>query len=244
MHSQTQVLSIINISEICEVARSTASYWITKKGLPAHRSGNKFLVSIEDLIIFLESLGRPVPSILVENLGRSFSYPFKSHQSCWNYWKKDAHGENCENCSVFKCQINECFTLKADKKECPSLCSQCQYFFEYYSQYTTFIHQMSMPVAIFKDLYIWSGNRAWADLCGVDIDKLIGIGVEELFHPESIRTIINFNKEIQRGNSTGILKSPVWFENKEVRKIDAKLLSMTALKQPEGACFALAENVT
>ena len=105
-----------------------------------------------------------------------------------------------------------------------------------------FIHQMPMPVAIFKDLYLWSGNKAWARLCGVDIDRLIGIGVEEIIHPESIRIIINFNKKIQRGNNNGFLKSPIYFENKNGRKIKANL-SITSLKQPEGTCFAIAENV-
>lgn len=242
MHSQIQMLSVINISEICDVARSTASYWITQKGLPARRSGNKFMVAVEDLIIFLESIGRPIPPILVENLGGVFSHPFKLFQTCWNYWKKSPHGENCEDCVVFKYQINECFTLTNNKRKCVIDCSQCQYFYEHYTQYTYFIHQMPMPVAIFKDLYLWSGNKAWARLCGVDIDRLIGIGVEEIIHPESIRIIINFNKKIQRGNNNGFLKSPIYFENKNGRKIKANL-SITSLKQPEGTCFAIAENV-
>ena len=91
MYPETQMLSVLNISEICDVARSTASYWITQKGLPAQRSGNKFWVSIEDLILFLESIGRPVPQILVEGLGGVYSHPFKSHQTCWNYWQKGSH---------------------------------------------------------------------------------------------------------------------------------------------------------
>ena len=71
-----QMLSVINIADVCGVARSTASYWITEKGLPAQRNGKKFMVRIDDLVLFLESLGRPIPQILVENMGGVFIHPF------------------------------------------------------------------------------------------------------------------------------------------------------------------------
>ncbi|MGD9162212.1 MAG: hypothetical protein PVG39_27630 [Desulfobacteraceae bacterium] len=242
MYPETQMLSVLNISEICDVARSTASYWITRKGLPAQRSGNKFWVSIEDLILFLESIGRPVPQILVEGIGGVYSYPFKSYQTCWNYWQKGEHGENCGNCEVLKYQISECFTLKDHRRKCSGSCSSCQYYYEHYTQYTSFIHQMSMPAAVLKDMYIWSGNQAWADLCGVDIDSLIGMGIEEIIHPESIKIIINFNKKIQRGDNTGFLKSDVFFENQEGKKIKVNL-AMASLKQPAGAYFAVVDNI-
>ena len=100
MFSDTQMLSVLNISEICDVARSTASYWITSKGLPARRSGNKFMVSTQDLIIFLESIGRPIPQALMDGLGGVLSHPFKSYLNCWEYWQKDKHGENCRTLTV------------------------------------------------------------------------------------------------------------------------------------------------
>ena len=241
MHPEIQMLSVLNISEICDVARSTASYWITQKGLPAHRSGNKFWVSIKDLIIFLESIGRPVPQVLVEGLGNVFSHPFKTYQNCWEYWQKDQHGENCANCEVYKFQIHDCFTLRNSGKKCSNHCSSCQYFYEHYTQYTSFIHQLSMPAAILKDMYIWSGNKAWAELCGFDIDRLIGIGIEEVIHPESIKIIINFNKNIKRSENNGFLKSAVYFENQDGDKINVSL-TMASLKQPKWAYFAIADN--
>ncbi len=242
MQTHTRMLSVIDISKICGVARSTASYWITQKGLSALRTGNKFMVAIEDLVIFLESIGRPVPQTLVESLGGAFAHPFKQHQTCWNYWEKDPHGKNCRDCAVYKYSISECFTSRNNGAKCAVDCAKCQYFYEHYTQYISFIHQISMPVAIFKDMYIWSGNRAWANLCGVELDRLLGMGVEEIIHPESIRIIIDFNRKMQQGDNAGIFKLPIRFENQNRKKVMADI-SITPLKQPKGACFAIAENV-
>jgi PAS domain S-box-containing protein len=242
MFSDTQMLSVLNISEICDVARSTASYWITSKGLPARRSGNKFMVSTQDLILFLESIGRPIPNALMDGLGGVLSHPFKSYLNCWEYWQKDKHGENCRSCEVQRYQINECFTLKGSKARCPGDCSGCQYFFEHYTRNISFIHQMPMPAAVIKDMYIWSGNNAWAELCGTDIDQLIGLGIEEIIHPESIKIIINFSKKLKSGDNNSFLKSEVCIENRHGKKI-AVNLAMSSLKEPKGAYFAIADQV-
>ena len=243
MPTSMQMLSVINIADVCGVARSTASYWITEKGLPAQRNGNKFMVRIDDLVLFLESLGRPIPQILVENMGGVFIHPFKQYQNCWDYWCKDPHRQRCKKCDVYNYKINECFTYKKyGSSRCASECSQCQYFYEHYMQYTSFIHQIPMPSAILKDLYIWSGNKPWADICEVEINQLIGIGIEEVIHPESIRTIINYNKRIQQGYNTEIFKSAIYFETANGKKIRANL-SITPLKQPIGACLAVGENI-
>lgn len=242
MNTQIQTLSVLDVSAMCNVARSTVSYWITQKGLSAGRSGNKFMVAIEDLIIFLESMGRPVPENIVKLLGGVFSYPFKSYRNCWDYWQKDPHGEKCENCVAFKCQINECFTVRNNRTECSTDCSKCQYFYEHYVQYTSFIQQMPMPVAVFKDMYVWSGNKAWADLCGTDIDWLIGVGIEEIIHPDSIRDFINYNKQIRQQDNSGLFKSTIFLENQKKQKINARLV-IAPLKKPEGACFVIAEKI-
>lgn len=243
MYPETHLLSILNISEICDVARSTVSYWIARKGLSAHRSGNKFMVAVDDLVVFLESTGRSVPEGLVGCDGGVFPHTFRPFVNCWEYWKKDSHGENCENCLVFKYHIAECFTVKNSRNECPTECPKCQYYYEHYARYTAFIHQMSMPAAVFKDMYIWTGNRAWAELCGVEADSLIGLGIEEIVHPESIRNIINFNKRIKQEENAEFIKSTIYFEDQQGKKISARL-TITPLTKPEGACFAIAEGVS
>ena len=243
MYSETQMLSVLNISEICDVARSTVSYWITEKGLSAQRSGNKFMVAMEDLVIFLETIGRPVPESLMNSIGGVFSHPFKPFVTCWEYWKKENNSKDCENCFIFKCGITECFTVENTRRECMTDCSKCQYYYEHYTRYTAFIHQMSMPAAVFRDMYIWTGNRAWAELCGVDIDSLIGLGIEEIVHSESIRNIINLNKKMKQQEHPEFFKSTIYFENKQGKKISARV-TMAPMTKPEGACFAIAGEVS
>lgn len=242
MHQQSQMLSVNHIAEICGVARSTASYWITGKALPARRSGKRYMVAMEDLVIFLESIGRPVPQILLDNMGGGFSHPFRPFQNCWDYWSNDPHGKECGDCGVYQHQIDACFTVTHNQNQrCSIACSKCSYFYDHYVPYTAFIHQMAIPAAIYKDLYIWSGNKAWADLCGLQREELIGIGVEEFIHPESIKIIINYNKQIQQGDISEVLKSPVSFERKNGRKIRV-YLSISPLKRPSGTWLATAEN--
>ncbi len=241
MYPDNRMLSVLDISQICDVARSTASYWITNKGLSAQRSGNKFLVCIKDLIFFLETIGRPVPQTLLENNGGVSSYPFKTFRNCWEYWQNDRHGENCVSCSVCNYQVSECFTLKTNKKKCSVNCSVCRYYYEHYTQYTAFIHQLPMPAAVLKDMYIWSGNSAWSELCGIDMERLIGIGIEEIVHPESIKTIINFNKKIKQEENREFFKSRIFFEGSNGKKVEV-VLGMACLNQPRGAYFAVSES--
>ena len=66
MDRNDPMLSVLDIAGICGVSRSAVSYWIAKKGLPARRLGKKDMVMVDDLVLFLQSDGRPVPQILQE----------------------------------------------------------------------------------------------------------------------------------------------------------------------------------
>jgi hypothetical protein len=100
---------------------------------------------------------------------------------------------------------------------------------------------MEIPAAIYKDLYLWSGNRAWADLCGVDMDQLIGAGIEEFIHPVSLKTILNFNKKIQLGDTSDVIRCRVFFEGQNNKKIGA-YLSLSPLRRPSGTWLAIVER--
>ena len=69
MATGSQHLSVIEIAKTCGVARSTVSYWISKKSLSARRSGKKHLVSVDDLVLFLTSERQAVPHALLELVG-------------------------------------------------------------------------------------------------------------------------------------------------------------------------------
>lgn len=240
MSKEFQTLSVLEIAEICGVARSTVSYWIAKKSLPAHRSGNKYMVSVDDLVLFLKSDGQPIPQILLEQVGGVYAQPFRPLKRCWEYWANDPHGTKCQHCSVFARQINECFTANDNHShKCPTSCHECEYFGEYYGPSLAFIHQIDKPAAVYKDLYLWSGNKAWADLCGIDVEQLIGAGIEEFVHPDSLKMFITYNKRRNQGDPTVPDRYQVLFKDKSGRKIKV-YLAISPLIMPSGAWLALA----
>jgi len=242
MSQEFQSLSVLEIAEICGVGRSTVSYWIAKKSLPAHRSGKKYVVSIDELILFLKSEGRPVPEILLELVGGLYSQLFRPLKPCWEYWTNDAHGAKCQECAVFIHQIAECFTNKDNQKhQCPISCHKCQYFGEYYGPRVAFIQQIEKPAAVYKDLYLWSGNKVWGDLCGVDVKELIGLGMEQFIHPDSLRMFISYDKRQQQGDPSVPDRYQVFFTDKSGRKIEV-YLSISPLIRPSGTWLVVAQR--
>jgi hypothetical protein len=236
------MLSVMEIAGICGVARSTVSYWIAERSLPACRSGKRHMVSIKDLISFLESEGHPVPKSLMESSDEIYQRALKPFKSCWEYWAKDSHGEGCEKCPVFSRPQVACFTARQNPgQRCGIDCSECRYFYEHYAPLMSFIHQIKNPAAIYKDLYIWSGNRAWADLCGVNTKSLIGAGAEEFIHPESLKNIINYDKKIRMGDSSEVFRFGLCFTSKNEKKIKTDL-SISPLKNPDGTWLAVVER--
>ena len=242
MSQKLQTLTVLEIAEICGVARSTVSYWIAQKSLPAHRSGNKYMVSVDDLVLFLKSEGQLIPQVLLERVGGVYAQPFRPLKRCWEYWAGDPHGTECQSCSVFSCQINECFTTNDHHNhKCPASCHECRYFGEYYGPRLAFIHQIEKPAAVFKDLYLWSGNQAWADLCGIDISQLIGAGIEGFIHPDSLRMVISYNKRRRLGDPSVPERYKVFFSSKTGGKIKV-YLSISPLIRPSGTWLAVAER--
>jgi len=236
------MLSVMDIAGICGVARSTVSYWIAEKSLTARRLGRKHMVSVKDLVPFLESAGYPVPQPLLENTDGVYHSALRPFKHCWDYWEKDNHGEDCEKCPVFLCRLRACFTAGGSLgQRCRTDCAECKYFYEYYAPVMSFIHQIKNPAAIYKDLYIWSGNSAWADLCGVDTKRLIGAGAEEFIHPESLKNIINYDKKIRMGDSSGVMRLGLFFTTGNDKKIKTDL-SISPLKKPEGTWLVVVER--
>ena len=242
MHQQSQMLSVMDIAGICGVARSTVSYWIAEKSLPAGRSGKRHMVSIKDLVPFLETEGHPVPKALLETLDGIYPGTFRPFKTCWEYWEKDPSGKDCEGCPVFMHHLTACFTarqLPGQRRRTD--CSRCRYFYEYYFPTMSFIHQIRNPAAIYKDLYIWSGNKAWADLCGIKTEDLIGAGAEEFIHPASLKNIINYDKKIRLGETSEVFRFNLFFTSKNSKKIKADL-SISPLKNPDGTWLAVVER--
>jgi excisionase family DNA binding protein len=239
---KSEFLSVMDIAGICGVARSTVSYWISERSLPALRSGKKYMVSVKDLVPFLESQGHQVPKSLLENTDGIYHRALKPFKPCWEYWSKEPHGQGCDKCPVFLHPLTACFTAKHNPDHgCRMDCSECQYFYEYYAPAMSFIYQIKNPAAIYKDLYIWSGNGAWADLCGVNTKTLIGAGAEEFIHSESLKKIINYDKKTRMGDNSEVFRFDLCFISKSGKKTKTDL-SISPLKNPDGTWLAVVER--
>lgn len=88
---------------------------------------------------------------------------------------------------------------------------------------------------------MWSANQAWADLCGIDVAQLIGAGIEEFVHPDSLKMVISYNKRRHQGDPSVPDRYKVFFGDKSGRKIEV-YLSISPLIRPSGTWLAVAER--
>ena len=189
MAQRKDSLSVTQAARICGVGRTTVGYWIRARKLRANRVGRNYAIPVEDLLFFLKFTGQKIPAELARD---SLQGPlFRTIQNCWQYWNGTAHGAHCQDCITFRNQISLCFTVRhAEAYSCPERCEVCAFFHETYLSRTQFIHQMDVPAAIFRDLYLWGGNEKLATLCGVKEADLIGMGVEKVIHSDSLEQVI------------------------------------------------------
>jgi hypothetical protein len=242
MNQTFPYLDVIESARICGVARSTLSYWIAKKGLPAKKKGKKYLVARGDLILFLKDQGHDFPEGLKRCKETGFLSPFKVHKRCWEYWAQTTHGVRCGECNVFRYQLDECFIARLNShKECPTDCNTCQYYGEYYTPQVEFIDQIEKPCAIYKDLFLWAGNRSWSKLFGIPRKCLIGIGIEEFVHPDSLKMILNHDKRRRQGDQEVPDHFQAFFLKANGEKIQVNVL-VCPLKRPSGTWLALIEK--
>jgi len=192
-----KTLSVSQAARACGVGRTTVGYWIRSRKLHAHRVGRNYSILVEDLLFFLKNSHQKIPpELLREN---SNGLIFKSFQNCWQHWQGSAHGDRCHTCIVFKNQLRDCFTVKDSGLRGCSDCAACTYYSETIFPRIQFVHQIGMPAAVFKDLYLWGGNSLCAELCGVRPKDLIGLGVEKLVHANSLARVIEKVRQMALG---------------------------------------------
>ena len=235
-------LDVIETATICGVARSTVSYWISKKGLPAKKLGKKHLIAQDNLILFLKDHGQTVPEVLKTKRGSQCHSTLETYEQCWEYWAQKPHGAKCRECNVFQYQIDECFIARLNSQRvCPVDCHECQYYGEYYAPQVDFIYQIEKPSAIYKDLFVWAGNQAWSELFGISPKRLIGMGVEEFIHPDSLKMILKHDKRRKQGDTTVPDHYQAFFLKSNGEKIQLNVL-VSPLKRPSGTWLALIDK--
>ena len=238
MTTTSKTLSVSQAAAICNVGRTTVGYWVRSKKLFARRMGRSFTIPVEDLLHFLASTGQPIPPELGN--GGSGGPLFKSFRNCWAYWQAEGSRHQCERCVAFKRQVPDCFCVRDNGSSgCPDPCRECRYFREMFAARFRFVHQIDSPAAVFKGLSLWGGNPAWASLCGMPEESLIGLGIEKVVHPSSLPAVISTLKRISLGDKSGGATGPIFINarEREKRAVDAWVFPLC---EPEGAFLLLA----
>ena len=158
-------LSVSQVASLCGVGHSTVGYWIRTNRLRAFRIGKQYLIPVEELVLYLKSKGQEIPDELVElNAQLADTITFTN---CWQYFMGTADRHDCDQCFVFKKRLKPCFTSKRIASfECSSACLDCGYYMKTYLPSIKFIHRISCPAAISKNLPM-GGDGAWVELCGI-----------------------------------------------------------------------------
>ena len=199
MTGTEKTLSVSEAATLCRVGRTTVGYWIRSKKLHAHRVGRNYSILVDDLLFFLKNSDQKIPPELLRQ--NSNGLIFKSFQNCWQHWQGNEHGSRCQDCIAFKNQLQACFTVKDSGLLQCSDCAACTYYSETFFPRIQFVHQIGMPAAVIKGLYLWGGNSQCAELCGVPLDDLIGMGIEKVVHSSSLAQVIEKLRQIALGDS-------------------------------------------
>jgi excisionase family DNA binding protein len=197
MAGSQKSLSVSEAAVLCGVGRTTVGYWIRSKKLHATRQGRNYTIPVGDLLFFLNSSGQEIPPELLA--GNSSRPIFKSYQNCWQYWSGTDHGVKCQGCIAFKNQLQACFTVKDSGLLGCADCNSCRYYIETILRRIQFVHQIELPAAVFKDLYLWGGNSSCAEICCVPQEKLVGMGIDKIVHAHSLPKVIEAIRKLALG---------------------------------------------
>ena len=231
---------MLKTAALCGVNRNTVGYWIRSKKLHAYRVGKNYSIPVEELLFYLKSTGQNISDKLADEGNKGPN--FRTVQKCWQYYQETSHGSNCKDCIVFNNQLEVCFPSKKDGSlECSQRCDACQYYLETYFTRIQFIHQISFPVAVYKGFNIWGANNHWVELCGIQGQDLPGIGIEKIYHSDSLKTAISNIKKRTLSVSLVSVEDNVFLKNKEHGKIKVRI-STYPLNEPSGAFLILAEK--
>ncbi len=235
-----KALSVAQAAALCGVGRTTVGYWIRSRKLSATRVGRNYSIPAEDLSFFLKSTGNKLPDELIDE---NFIAPFfRSFSNCWQYFQGTSHGQDCEDCPVFKNHLDVCFIGKnSSSLRCPCGCHDCPHYKEIYLPRIQFIYQIDLPAVIHKDLYIWGGNKNWAELCEVQENDLPGMGIEQLVHPDSLEKVISDIKQRAFGEPDIPRMYSIYLKNTKNGKSKVRI-AVYPLSEPFGTNLIVASD--
>jgi hypothetical protein len=92
---------------------------------------------------------------------------------------------------------------------------------------------------VFKGLYFCGGNTAWAELCGVSAEELVGLGVERIVHPSSLADVISTFKQLSLSPRHDLLPRRITITTRQGAARAIETWTMP-LSEPEHASLMLA----
>lgn len=237
MSTEEKTVSVPEAAALIGINRSTVNHWIKTKKLHTKRSGRNYSVPVKELLLFLKSTGRKIPSELESDDLRPV---FKSYRHCWNYWKDSDHGDRCNGCVAYDNKMEICFTAKnSSRLYCSIRCDECNYYQDIYLPRIQFIHQIDIPAAVCKGLFFWGVNSMWSKLCQVSQKDFPGTGIEHVIDQKSLGGVISDIKKIELGESVQ-LANKVFLKNEPEGKL-AAIISFFPLNEPSGTFLMLAK---
>jgi excisionase family DNA binding protein len=240
MAQQPQILTVAQVATLCGVNRNTVGLWVRSRKLHAVRKGRNYSIPAPELLFFLKSTGREIPAALAEET--TLIPHFRSIQKCWDYFQSSSHLNGCRDCAVYKNQLEACFAGKdSSSTVCRGECADCRYFQETFLPRMQLVHQMDMPAAIYKDFYLWCGNQPWSHVVGRVEKELIGLGIENVFHQDSLGVVMASFKKRALGDPSVPRTEDVFVMNDRYEKI-AMTISAYPLVEPAGAWLLLGET--
>ena len=191
------------------------------------------------MVLYLKSKRQKIPDELVEMKAQLSD--INDFADCWQYFKGTADRHNCDQCIVYQKRLKPCFsTKKTAFFDCSTACLDCGYYMKTYLPRIEFIHQISCPAAVLKDYYLWGGNNPWVELCGLRGKDLPGMGIEQMFHADSLEKVIAGIKKMTSRNPLVAKSYNTFFKGDEREKIAVRI-SIYALNDPAEALLILAE---
>lgn len=240
MNPILKTLSVREVATLCGVNRNTVGYWCRSGKIHAHRVGKKYLIPTKDLRLFLELSGRDIPEGL--HLENPSARIFKTIEPCWEYFHKTPHGDECKDCRIFQKGMNVCFISRGfGISNCSEGCYECDYFRDLYLPRIQMVHQIAIPAFIYMDFHFWGGNRGGAELCGLEMDEILGMGMEELIHRDSLEFLLHKSRMLDLKERPSFKTFTLYFKNQNQDKIRVEAI-FSSLHEPDGAWLVLVKR--
>jgi excisionase family DNA binding protein/PAS domain S-box-containing protein len=233
-------LTTHQVADICGVNRTTVGYWVRTGKIQAQRIGKLYKIPTSDLRLYLESIGKPIPEALLQRRNQHIDFP--TIRACWDFFETNRTEGRCSGCSIPK-NNEPCFTFReVGSACCVGRCMECDYYHKYYLSRIKFIHQIGIPAAIFRGLFVWGANRPSEKLFGYKKGEAIGLGIERIVHPDSMEMVISYAKRRTMGDRSIPNNYRARIKTKKNEKKTVQLL-VTPLIEPQGTFLVLFDTV-